>query len=783
MAGASLPNPFLAARLPVWIFLLLLLFAIQGRGADITAYSLKPYQVITLGEPPKSPARFNPDTGTPPIRTNLFTPEELTLHLVRMTNHVEPLPPPAFNPDPGAAFKPAPPEYRPFFTNEFRLFPEYEGEPISPGLELPRTNVVLKELQPVAPTNAPAYGSEPLDKNLKLPRTNTVRNLPIPTKFGYPDYPLTAQGIGVPLNTQPEPDRWRIGFVPWRRYTSGETEIPYETPNPLLWRPYKQSVLKGDVPIIGQDIFLNLTAETETDFEGRRDPTPSNISAARPGSAEFFGESEQVAVQNNFSFAVDFFEGDTVFQPVHWLVHVQPVYNINYLQVHETGVVSPDPRGVANQNFPPPNNGGIFNPGDVTNFLNGQLTHGPQDAFGSQQTTRTKEFLSLQEAFFEYHLGDLSENYDFLATRIGNQPFNQDFRGFLFNDINSGWRIFGNIDNNRYQYNVAAFDMREKDTDSQLNTFNARNQQIILANIYRQDALWHGYTAQLSFLANLDHGTTHYDENGFLVRPSPLGTVQPHGVQAYYLGWAGDGHIGRLNISHQFYQALGHDDFNDLAGHAVDINAQMAALELSYDHDWARYKGSFFYASGDGNTKGNTATGFDTVIDNPNFTGGPFSYWARQGFNLAGTEVGLKDANSLVPDLRTSKTQGQANFVNPGVMIFSLGTELDLTPKLRSFLNANYIRFVETDPLKTALLTDKINREVGWDLSLGFQYRPLLTDNIIISAGVGVLLPGQGYRDIYRSITEPVPGYTSTSNPGHTDDFLYSGIVAVTLTY
>ena len=95
-----------------------------------------------------------------------------------------------------------------------------------------------------------------------------------------------------------------------------------------------------------------------------------------------------------------------------------------------------------------------------------------------------------------------------------------------------------------------------------------------------------------------------------------------------------------------------------------------------------------------------------------------------------------------MPDLRTSKTEGQANFVNPGVFIFGLGAEFDLTPKLRSFLNANYIRFAQTDPIKTALLTQRVNPEVGWDFSLGFQYRPLLTDNIIVSAGFGALIPG-----------------------------------------
>jgi hypothetical protein len=383
----------------------------------------------------------------------------------------------------------------------------------------------------------------------------------------------------------------------------------------------------------------------------------------------------------------------------------------------------------------------------------------------------------------EFHLADLSENYDFISLRVGSQPFNADFRGFLFNDVNLGARLFGNVDNNLYQYNLAVFDMREKDTDSELNTFNNRDQEVVIANLYRQDFFWPDYTAEWSFLANFDHGGLHYDDNGNLVRPEPLGTVHPHDENVYYLGWGGDGHIGRFNISHQFYEALGHDDFNGVAGRPVDINAQMAALEISYDRDWARYKASFFYASGDGNATDGQANGFDTIVDNPNFTGGRFSFWTRQGFNLGGTLVNLKTPSSLVPDLRSSKTEGQANFVNPGVFIFGLGAEFDLTPKLRSFLNANYIRFAETDTIKTVLLTAKADNEVGWDLSLGFQYRPLLTDNIIISAGFGALIPGRGYRDIYNGGSDPVPGFDRTNRTGAADDFLYSGLIAVTFTY
>src|SRR6185295_12314858 len=221
------------------------------------------------------------------------------------------------------------------------------------------------------------------------------------------------------------------------------------------------------------------------------------------------------------------------------------------------------------------------------------------------------------------------------------------------------------------------------------------------------------------------------------------------------------------------------DDLNGLAGQATEINAQMAALELSLDRDWVRYKASFFYASGDSRATDDQAHGFDTIVDRPNFVGGPFSYWVHQGFNLAGTAVGLKQRDSLVPNLRTSKTEGQANFVNPGLFVYGVGADLEVTPKLRSFVNANYLRFANTASIQAALLTDHVREEIGWDFSLGFRYRPLLTDNIVISTGFSALLPGSGFRDIYRSNTATVPGYRSERS----DSFYYSATLALVLIY
>jgi hypothetical protein len=557
---------------------------------------LKPHQAASTNPPPASPEIFNPD----PNKLNLPEPPppdlRWTRRVVVSTNSA---PSASFNPDPGASLRPAMNLPAALFS-EPGTPPWFTPPPIPAGLTLPRENLRLGEVMP--PTNPPprSYGSEPLTNGLALPRENTRRELKIYQDFGQPKYALRP--FDYPSNSVPEPDRWRIGFVPWTRYTSVVSEQPYATPTPNLWSPYGQSLLKGDLPIIGQDIFLDLTPSSETVTEFRRVPTASGVSGAVPGEYEFYGQGNEISVQNNLAFMVDLFKGETTFRPVDWAVVLQPILNVNYLQTQETGVVSPDPRGPlgSGNNTPPPGNGGVQNPGDIGGLLNGQ-TGSANSYRNTQSTERTETFFALQQAFVEVHLVDLSDNYDFMSLRIGTQPFNADFRGFVFNDVNLGARLFGNWNNNLYQYNLAIFDMLEKNTDSDLNSFNSRDQQVVIANLYRQDFIWPGYTAEWNFLANFDQASIYYDQNGNLIRPEPIGTVKPHEVKAYYLGWGGDGHIGPLNITHQFYEVLGRDDFNGLAGQPVDINAQMAALEVSYDHDWARYKASFFYASGDAN--------------------------------------------------------------------------------------------------------------------------------------------------------------------------------------
>jgi hypothetical protein len=391
---------------------------------------------------------------------------------------------------------------------------------------------------------------------------------------------------------------------------------------------------------------------------------------------------------------------------------VAPVFNVNDLDSEELAIVSPDVRA---------------------------------------GTNRGRTFVALQEWFVEAKLADLGPDYDFVSARVGSQPFTSDFRGFLFSDTNRAARLFGTLFSNRDQFNLVAFDMLEKDTNSELNSFHGRNQQVVIANYYRQDFLVPGYTAQVSVHYNHDAPTFRFDQNKFLVRPDPAGVAQPHELNVVYLGWAGNGHVGPVNVTHQLYWALGHDSLNPLANQPVDINAQMVAAELSYDRDWMRFRTSLFWASGDDDISNAHATGFDTILDNPRFAGGDFSFWQRQAIKLFG--VNLVNRQSLVPDLRSSKVQGQSNFVNPGLWLFNLGVDMDLTPKLRMFNNVNFLWFDEVAVLEQFTFQDHISRHIGTDLSTGVEYRPLLSNNVIVRFGVSGLVPGSGFKQLYNNLT------------------------------
>src|SRR5256885_427849 len=538
-----------------------------------------------------------------------------------------------------------------------------------------------------------------------------------------PRKPLGAAGnssVGSEPQTQSDRrevrDRWRIGFPEYDRYGDKGArgrDIPFKKGR--WYDPYNQSWLKGDYPIIGNKVFMIFSAVSSTTHKISRTPKPSDVSSARPGSAEFFGRPEALAVNQLFQFTFELFHGDSTFRPRDWAIKISPTLSLpNYLNARENGIVNIDVR---------------------------------------RGTNRTDTQFSFEEAFAEVKLKDLSENFDFVSARVGIQPFVSDFRGFIFSDNNLGARIFGSFDDNRYQFNAAYFAQLEKDTNSGLNRFRRRQQNVYVANIFRQDFIKKGYTIQASALYNDDRHSRKFDRNGFLVRPALIGDVRPHSIKVGYIGINGDGHLGRINLTNSYYYVFGRDDQNPIAGKPVHVSSNMAAVEASIDHDYLRFRGSFFFAQGDKNPTDSQANGFDAIFDDPNFVGGQFSFWNRNGIRLTQTGVGLVQPNSILPSLRSSKIEGQANFVNPGIFIYNGGVDVEVTQRLKAVFNVNYLRFHRTESLEYILFQPHIRHEIGWDYSLGVAYRPLLINNVTLTFGAATLKPGRGFRDIYTTAT------------------------------
>ncbi len=599
---------------------------------------------------------------------------------------------------------------------------------------LPIRDPAERSLEPEKPRDPAERSLEPKSKDEVAPATfeSVLTAPPFDPPLGYAGPSGIVPRSGRNAEYIPVEDRWRNGFPKWDRYGNGGNASIVDAPYRLgrIIDPYNQNVLKGDYPVIGQNTFLNLTGTTLAVFEGRQIPTATTPfeSTARPFTTEFFGRPNQFLYSQLFTFSADLFHGDASFKPMDWRVKVTPAFNVNFLDVDELAVVNPDVR---------------------------------------KGTQRARTWGTLQEWFVEAKIADLSPEYDFLSVRAGSQPFNSDFRGFIYSDVNRGVRLFGTLNGNRDQFNLAFFRQLEKETNSGLNTFQDRNQNILIGNWYHQDFLYPGYTIQGSVHYNNDGPDTLFDRNRFLVRPDPAGVFQPHRVEVAYLGFAGDGHIDRFNVSHACYWAVGRDSRNPIAGQSQSISATMAALELSYDRDWARFRVSGMYASGDNNANNGRATGFDSILDNTVF-GGEFSFYNRQNIPLFGVQ--LTQRNSLYNGLRSSKIQGQTNFVNPGLQLINFGFDADITPRFRLVNNVNFLWFDKTNSLETFLFQNNIARDIGTDYSVSFEYRPVLNNNVIIIGGLSTLVPGGGFRQLYNRQDGKV-------NP------LVAGFLEVALTY
>ena len=535
----------------------------------------------------------------------------------------------------------------------------------------------------------------------------------------------------------PVPDRWRLVDT-----------LGIIKENPL--DPYNQNTLKGDKPIwdgacfpflepiLGKsetDCFLILLGISDTVFEPRSFPTPTGVQTTnRAGTDNLFGQPEQFIFNQNLIHGFSLVNGDTAFRPQDIEFRYTGVANINYADTQERRVLRADPGSGKN---------------------------------------RLAQHYGVLELFADYHAANISDRYDFYSIRAGIQPFSSDFRGFVFQDSQLGARFFGNWDNNLWQYNLAWFRRLEKDTNSGLNDVfkEPRQDDVFIANVYRQDFPVLGLTSQGTFIwnRNREGNERFFDDNGFLARPSSFGSQRGRDYDAFYLGYNVDGRIGRINLTGSAYYLFGSDD-NIFTEESANISAFFAAAEVSIDNDWQRYRLSALYSSGDNDPYDGTQGGFDAIFENPQFAGGDTSYWIRQQIPLIGAGGGgLSSRNAVIPSLRSSKEHGQSSFVNPGIILIGAGADFDLAPEFRLSFNANYMWFDNTSSLEALRLQGDIDREIGFDISTAAIWRPFQHQNVVFRLSAAALIPGKGFRDIYGA------------EDGR--DFYYSVLANLVLTY
>ena len=554
-----------------------------------------------------------------------------------------------------------------------------------------------------------------------------------------------------PVEHMAIPDRWRLA------QTLGLV-------NQRWWDPYNQNTLKGDRPLclptdeeqarrraagiprcatprfLGldePDWFFVASAISDTVIEPRSFPIPGGVqTTGNADENDVFGRDNSIVGAQTFIFSAALIKGSTTFSPAEIEYRATIAIQANYVDVPERRVLDVRP---------------------------------------TQGSNRFDYALGVQELFIDYDFGPTSNRFDFRSIRVGIQDLQFDFRGFLFNDQQLAVRLFGNRDDNRVQFNIIGVWRLEKDSNSGLNNIlqTPRDDWILHANLFRQDFPFVGLTSEASLTWNINRERNEFqaDDNGFPIRPALFGNLRSRSYDAFYIGYGVDGHIGRVNLSAQGYFLFGQDRVNVFTGRSARIRGWFAAAEPSMDFNWIRVRGSALYASGDDDAFDNVEGGFDAIFQNPIIAGADTSYWIRQVVPFAGgaRAVQFTPRNSFLIDLRSSKEQGQSNFVNPGTMLLGVGADFDITPRLRLSTNVNHIWMENTNVIQRLRQQGTIRRDIGWDLSAAIVFRPLNIQNIVFRLSGAVLQPGQGFDDLFVNVPR--------------DDRYYSVLFNAILTY
>jgi hypothetical protein len=479
-------------------------------------------------------------------------------------------------------------------------------------------------------------------------------------------------------------------------------ELGYES---RWWDPYNRNPLKGDEPL-NKDWFFSLGVASDTAVELRSVPGFAHGVAGTHAS-------EQTRLGQNLTAEFTLYKGNTVFKPPEWLFRFAPSFAYNRIELDQPEPLNADISG----------------------------SHG---------------FVGVQTAYVEKLVRVVSQRFDFDSVRVGIQPFSTDFRGFLFQGTQAGVRFYGTRAGNLWQYNLAYLRRPGEDAISGRTnpTAGLRHDELLIANAYRQDFPVVGFTSQATIAHNRNREGS--ESRSTQVRATDFNTPFSHGLRDYdvtYVGYNGDGHFGRLNLTTSAYYAFGKQTSRTIAGASASISAYMFAAELSVDYNWIRPRVSLLYASGDGNPADDKLNGFDAIGENPQFAGSDASYIQRQSLPLLGLGTAAPSArNGILNNLRSSSNDRQSNFNNPGTVLAGFGVDMDLTPQLRASFDLNSAHFADTRILELTRNQANIDSHIGYDASLAITWRPMATQNIVLRAAYGTLLAGEGFKALFPGV-------------------------------
>jgi hypothetical protein len=378
----------------------------------------------------------------------------------------------------------------------------------------------------------------------------------------------------------PFPDRWAVPLPGHPRGMERQ------------WtNPYRPSVLKGDLPIAGDSVFLALGAGIELPLDVRGSPLGPGVVSAEPDDLASLGGTPQLVAAARVALRAELYQGPAGFEPKRWGLRAAAAFAARTLRVSSSD----------------------------------RLAGG---------TSESHSQLALQEASAELRLATLSPRFDHASLRAGIQPFLSDFHGLVLNDLPLGARLFGTAGGNRVRWNAAAFTLLRKDAETRLNRLERADRDLLVAGLLVRD-LPLGYELG---------GSYH-----FLRDADTSGAGRP---TLHYLGFTGDGRLGSTGVTHAAYHAFG---TAPRPGATTDVAAWLGALEIVRPREWIRYRASFLFASGDADATDGRDQGFDSIQDLPQLAGGATGFWHRSGIALPEAGVLLKPADSLLPSLRSSK--------------------------------------------------------------------------------------------------------------------------------